>query len=766
MMRSLLLKNWRTHENNFLEFGRGTNLIIGIMGSGKSAVLDAICYALFGTFPAAKRREVSIEDSIRWGANEAEIRLAFSISGKEYEAVRKFRRDGNKISVSARLYCNGEVSETGQARVSEAISVALGIDYELFTRAVYSEQNNIDYFLTIDPARRKKEMDRLLGLDRFEDARASAVTVLNRVSSEADALSLSFDQAEYSSLLREIGEKKERLASLSSQKKAIESELEKLSKAREAARRESVAMEDARKRLEESRRSFERAKARAETLSAELSGKSPSEEKFRRLSERHEAIKRQKEGLKAQASALERKYLLAQNSLGRLNSRIEDAISSAEAAKKYEIELTYALSGSNIKELGALAESKEREILSLASKKEALLREIEEIQETISRLKPDHAHCPLCGSEISEEKRRLIHKEKNALVGQKANEIRLLEAAIPLLEKERAELLERRRTAELMHMKIAESGERTASLSGMQAEKSRLDAEMAGLAKQISDLRLSIEKTEEEQSSLLISLREEEELLKKDKLLRAANEERANAERILSSVSFREEDLQRAREALEKASIAHERASSSLHIVEKESSSVSEVVSLMERRLSQMEKARSECLWLSRLREELTAYKNALLETQAELRTEMAGAITSAMNEIWPVLYPYADYRQLRIIATEKDYFFEVYDTEWKALEKIASGGEKACLSLTLRMALSTVLTPSLGWMMLDEPTHNLDAEAVYTLSEALESKVPQIIPQSFVITHEENLISSEFARTYRFSRDKEKGGPTLVEQL
>ncbi len=766
MIHTLLLKNWRTHENTSLGFGRGTNLIIGIMGSGKSAVLDGLCYALFGTFPAAKRREVALEDSLRWGAKEAETRLVFSCNEKKYEVVRKFKREEGKISVSAKLYCEGEVSETGQARVNEAIVAALGLDYELFTRAVYSEQNNIDYFLTIEAGRRKKEMDRLLGLDRFEDARASAVTVLNKVSSEADALSLSFDPQEYTSLSKEVGEKKERLSSLSAQKKTSESDLHKLNAELEILRKEVLSLEEARKKVEESRRLLERAKARSETLSQELSGKTPSDAKFRELSEKQDLLKKEKEIMKAQASALERKYHLAQNTLGRLNSQIEDVLSSAESAKKSETELSYVLSGSHIKELGALAEAKDKEILSLASKKEATHLEILEIKDTVARLKPDHAHCPLCGSEISEDKRKHINEEKNALIGKKMGEIHLLETAIPLLKKERAELLERQKRAELLSMKISESGKKASSLPQIQAEKSKLDSEMSTLAKQVSELRSRMEKVEEEHSSLLLSLREEEELLKKAKLLHVANEERIHAEKALSSISFKEEDLKNAREKLEKTSIAQERTNSSMRLIEKESSSISEVISVVEKRIAQMEKAKSEAIRLSKLKEELIAYKNALLETQAELRTEMTGAITAAMNEIWPVLYPYADYKQLRINATEKDYFFEVYDTQWRALERIASGGEKACLSLTLRMALSTVLTPSLGWMMLDEPTHNLDAEAVHTLSEALESKVPQIIPQSFVITHEENLLSSEFARTYKFSRNKEEGGPTIVETL
>jgi len=148
----------------------GTNLIIGIMGSGKSGVLNGLSYALFGAFPALKRRELSAGDVITHGQEEAETEVMFEHKGKKYKVHRKLRSKEGKLSAAAKIYEDGNVLETGQVRVTESVSSILGIDYDLFTRAVYSEQNNIDYFLTIDPGRRKKVMDRLLGLDRFETA--------------------------------------------------------------------------------------------------------------------------------------------------------------------------------------------------------------------------------------------------------------------------------------------------------------------------------------------------------------------------------------------------------------------------------------------------------------------------------------------------------------------------------------------------------------------------------------------------------------------
>ena len=118
----------------------------------------------------------------------------------------------------------------------------------------------------------------------------------------------------------------------------------------------------------------------------------------------------------------------------------------------------------------------------------------------------------------------------------------------------------------------------------------------------------------------------------------------------------------------------------------------------------------------------------------------------------------------MRLVASDKDYAVEIHQGEWKSLEAHASGGERACLGLALRVVLSVLLTPSLGWLILDEPTHNLDERAVQGLGVALAERIPQIIPQVIVITHEGALVESTPGRVIRFSRDKMKGEDTQVE--
>ena len=52
MIQSIRLQNWKSHPDSKLEFRKGTNVLVGVMGSGKSSIVDGICFGLFGTFPA------------------------------------------------------------------------------------------------------------------------------------------------------------------------------------------------------------------------------------------------------------------------------------------------------------------------------------------------------------------------------------------------------------------------------------------------------------------------------------------------------------------------------------------------------------------------------------------------------------------------------------------------------------------------------------------------------------------------------------------
>src|ERR1700688_2053604 len=65
--------------------------LVGPTGSGKSSVLDAICFALYGCVPRYDNNTL-VEPAITQGAREARISLTFEIDGEEYVATRIVQR--------------------------------------------------------------------------------------------------------------------------------------------------------------------------------------------------------------------------------------------------------------------------------------------------------------------------------------------------------------------------------------------------------------------------------------------------------------------------------------------------------------------------------------------------------------------------------------------------------------------------------------------------------------------------------------------------
>ena len=265
---------------------------------------------------------------------------------------------------------------------------------------------------------------------------------------------------------------------------------------------------------------------------------------------------------------------------------------------------------------------------------------------------------------------------------------------------------------------------------------------------------------------LRLKLSRFEDSVKKQKELDEIKKRISSVAGQLQSIRFDQDAFESLREKTESIRIEAERLTSSRQSLEMQLKMSKDLLKIVREELSSLRELQTEIKKLYSLEEELLIYKNALLETQTSLRSTLTDAINSAMNELWPIFYPYHNYRALRLSVSEKDYVFEVNDGEWKSLDTIASGGERASAALTLRVALAMVLTPKLSWLVLDEPTHNLDSQAVEMLSSALQFKVPEVVKQTFVITHDEAFMGSDFASSYKLTRDKEHNGETKVEVI
>ena len=67
--------------------------IVGATGHGKSTLIDAICFALYGKVPRHPKGEIAPVMTL--GVNETKVSFTFEIAGSTFVATRVLRRDGN-----------------------------------------------------------------------------------------------------------------------------------------------------------------------------------------------------------------------------------------------------------------------------------------------------------------------------------------------------------------------------------------------------------------------------------------------------------------------------------------------------------------------------------------------------------------------------------------------------------------------------------------------------------------------------------------------
>ncbi len=427
MITKVKLLNWRSHLDSGIEFSSGTNVLTGIMGSGKSSIMDAICFGLFGTFPNLQTKKLKLDDIIMSKPHmkdKAEIIISFTLNGEEYSIFRAIEK--GKGTTYAELRKGETLLEAPQSqRVTEQVQELLKIDYDLFSKAIYSEQNGLDYFLRLSPGERMKKIDNLLMIDRYEKARSSAVTLKNKVNERKLTIQSLVEQIDFKQLEIEISDINSSLREIEENKKLLSKEFEDLKK-------KSIELERQVKELEKIEKEMNELKQQKGSIEASikenegsitdiknlLKGRGPKEIESMLLEVKEKVLKHEKElekyneqyqALTSSLSEYSAKVKYLEQEIKNLQTEIQKKTESKKKLK--ELQLKHGANPPQI--LGAERKSLEKinhELAVLESNKNELTNLIFQVEE----LKDE---CPICKSKISgDKKKHLIEERRNKIV--------------------------------------------------------------------------------------------------------------------------------------------------------------------------------------------------------------------------------------------------------------------------------------------------------------------------------------------------------------
>ena len=162
--------------------------LVGRTGSGKSTVIDAMTFALYGSV-ARYDDNRAVAPVINQTSTRARVRLDFEVGGHRYTAARLVQRQGTGATTKeARLESADEVLASDARGVTAAVTELLGLDAAQFNRTIVLPQGRFADFLHDDPGKRQETLRGLLGLGVYREIASAARRRAGERRAQVDAI--------------------------------------------------------------------------------------------------------------------------------------------------------------------------------------------------------------------------------------------------------------------------------------------------------------------------------------------------------------------------------------------------------------------------------------------------------------------------------------------------------------------------------------------------------------------------------------------------
>ncbi|MBW4614328.1 MAG: SMC family ATPase [Desmonostoc vinosum HA7617-LM4] len=187
----LILKNFLSYRDATLDFrGLHTACICGSNGAGKSSLLEAITWAIWGESRAAAE-----DDVIHAGSKEVRVDFTFQSNEQKYRVIRTRIRGASSVLEFQIETPSGFRPLTGKGvrATQDLILEHIKLDYDTFINSAYLRQGRADEFMLKRPTERKEILAELLKLNQYDELEERAKESSRQFKARVEELERSLD---------------------------------------------------------------------------------------------------------------------------------------------------------------------------------------------------------------------------------------------------------------------------------------------------------------------------------------------------------------------------------------------------------------------------------------------------------------------------------------------------------------------------------------------------------------------------------------------
>jgi DNA repair protein SbcC/Rad50 len=468
MIKDVQLKDFIAHRDTKLEFCKGVTIFVGHNGTGKSSIIDAVTFALFG-----KHTRKSNKNLVRRGANSAMVQMRFALNSKEFQATRALNGSGMQSfsqfaivsdggNLVNRPIVGGERKQFGESMSGE-IARVLGLDYEKLRVAAVVQQGELVRIVEAQPKEFKELLNGLIGIDRldlaFETMRDVIVGFRDRLRDETGG----YTDQDISKMKELVGKKEAELGQSESVLAEFEYE---------------------RRMLEDKIRQIEQEIERMEPMILQV----------RELQTREELLVRHVNEKRGQISS----------EVSRLERIVREASSSLQVLKdRGEVDMRLQMARSEIDEVQSKIEENE----GASGKLRGFL-------ECAGRLQVVDGRCPVCNSPVTKINEMFDIAHIQAEIRRKADEKSELQVSKVELKKEEQQLAEQDKKMAAAEKFLSNNSISSADdVSKLEADLKGKQQDLARLPKEIlkagaDPFQIAIDDASRSLAKEIVSLRE------------------------------------------------------------------------------------------------------------------------------------------------------------------------------------------------------------------------------------------------------------------